>query len=181
VVITILVPLVGALSGRFSSYSMITIGSSFASLPVFLLALPRQWFQGLADGWLGHLIGHVWLGVEGRVDPLYVSVSLFVFFFSIGEAIWSPRLYEYTAAIAPKGKEGSYMAMSLLPYFVAKLFVGMLSGRLLQTYCPAEGPRHSETLWLIVGLMALTCPIGMFLFRNVIRGREEDRQAPAPA
>jgi hypothetical protein len=154
-----------------------------------------------------------------------------VFFFSIGEAIWSPRLYQYTAAIAPKGKEGSYMALSLLPYFVAKLVVGMLSGRMLHRFCPdddvlakqylvekldhpaasleglnkeevltvladkmdyayEEGsilaqdfglwqilhdayPRESQTLWLIVAIMAIGCPIGIVLLRKVIASRED--------
>lgn len=183
VIIVVLVPLVGALSGRFRAYSMIAVGSSLAALPVFFLAMPREWFQGLADGWLGHLIAHQWLGVEGPVNPLYVSITIFVVLFSIGEAVWSPRLYEYTAAIAPKGREGSYMALSLLPYFVAKLFVGMLSGRLLEAYCPAEGPRDSEFMWLLIALMSLTCPVGIIVFRKYIRsheaGRDDEEEAEA--
>ena len=222
---------VAAFSSKVSSYKMLTIGSTIAAVPVFFLAMPPSWFQFLADGPLGDFIGHWWLGVEGVVDPLYIAIALFVFFFSIGEAIWSPRLYQYTAAIAPKGKEGSYMALSLLPYFVAKFVVGMLSGRMLARYCPdddvlakrylieklgepagalegmdkeallhtlaakldyayEEGmllaqdfslwqilhdayPRNSQTLWLIVAIMALGCPIGIILLRNVIRSRED--------
>ncbi|MHC4716581.1 MAG: MFS transporter, partial [Planctomycetota bacterium] len=222
---------VAALSSKVSSYKMLAIGSMIAAVPVFFLAMPRAWFQPLADGFLGDFIGHTWLGVEGAVDPLFISVTLFVVFFSIGEAIWSPRLYQYTAAIAPKGKEGSYMALSLLPYFVAKLIVGMLSGRMLERWCPdddvlakrrlveeygqdpalLEGmdketalrplademgyayeqdailaqdygiweqlhgwyPRESQTLWLVVALMAICCPIGIILLRNVIRSRED--------
>jgi hypothetical protein len=139
VMIVILTPLVAAFTGRISSYSMIAVGSSFAALPVFFLAMPREWFQTMADGWLGDLIGHTWLGLSGPVDPIYISITLFVFFFSIGEAIWSPRLYQYTAAIAPKGQEGTYMALSLLPYFVAKLGVGLMSGRMLERWCPSDG------------------------------------------
>jgi hypothetical protein len=41
-----------------------------------------------------------------------------------------------TPSIAPEGQEGSYMALSVLPFFIAKFFVGMLSGFLLATYCP---------------------------------------------
>ncbi|MHC4588644.1 MAG: MFS transporter, partial [Planctomycetota bacterium] len=222
---------VAALSSKVSSYRMLTIGTIIAAVPVFFLAMPPAWFQPLADGFLGDFIGHRWLGVEGAVDPLFISVTLFVVFFSIGEAIWSPRLYQYTAAIAPKGKEGSYMALSLLPYFVAKLIVGMLSGRMLERWCPDDDvlarrrlveeygadpalyegmdketvlraladkmgypydentilaqdygiweqlhgwyPRESQTLWLVVALMAICCPIGIILLRNVIRSRED--------
>jgi dipeptide/tripeptide permease len=94
---------------------------------------------------------------------------------SIGEAFWSPRLYEYPAAIAPKGQEGSYMSLSLLPYFVAKFFVGSISGFLLQTYCPATGPRDSGTMWLIIGLMAMITPVGLLVFRRSIQVHEEGR------
>ena len=139
VMIVVLTPLVAAFSGKISSYSMIAAGTSFAALPVFFLAMPREWFASAAEGWLGEFIGHTWLGLSGPVDPIYISITLFVFFFSIGEAIWSPRLYQYTAAIAPKGQEGSYMALSLLPYFVAKLGVGIMSGRMLEKWCPSDG------------------------------------------
>ena len=122
------------------------------------------------------------------------------------------------------------MALSLLPYFVAKLIVGMLSGRMLERWCPDDDvlakrhlvetlgedpaqfegmdketilreladridypyeadtilaqdygiwqflhdayPRDSQTLWLVVALMAICCPIGIILLRNVIRSRE---------
>jgi len=175
VIIFTLVPIVGALSQKISAYAMIVVGSFISSIAVFFLAFPGSVYQGLAGGFLGDLIGHTWLGVEGAVNPLYVGITLCVVLFSIGEAIWSPRLYEYTAAIAPKGQEGSYMSLSLLPYFVAKFFVGVLSGRLLAAYCPAEGPRESETMWLLVGLMAFVSPAGIFLLRKYIRVHEEGR------
>ena len=94
---------------------------------------------------------------------------------SIGEAFYSPRLYEYTAAIAPKGQEASYMAMSSLPFFLAKLAVGPLSGVLLARFCPATGPRHSEALWLIIGLSTMIAPVGLFLFQRFIRVHEAGR------
>jgi MFS family permease len=174
--IIILVPLVGALTQRISAYRMVICGSLVSAASVFFMALPQEWLQPLADGWAGHLIAHKWLGVKGAVSPWYVSIFLFILLLSVGEALWSPRLYEYTAAIAPKGQEGSYMAMSLLPFFVAKLFVGMLSGRLLARFCPETGPRSSHTLWLIIALMALITPVGLFVLRRYIRVREAGRQ-----
>lgn len=87
----------------------------------------------------------------------------FVITLSIGEAIWSPRLYDYTTSIAPEGREGTYMALSSAPLFLAKLPVGFLSGLLLQRYCPEhleEGEvRHSKTMWMIIGLSTIVSPI----------------------
>eukprot|EP00971_Amphidinium_carterae_P158546 3143188-Amphidinium_carterae.1 len=44
----------------------------------------------------------------------------------MGEAIWSPKLYEYSVAIAPRGKEATYSAMSTTPAFLA---TGLIGGR----------------------------------------------------
>jgi hypothetical protein len=94
---------------------------------------------------------------------------------SVGEALWSPRLYEYAATIAPKGQEASYMALSSLPLFGAKLIVGITSGTMLAKYCPETGARHPETMWLIIGGMALVTPLGAILFRKYIQVHEAGR------
>ena len=175
ILIVILAPLVGVLTQRIAAYRMVIFGSFVAASSVFIMTLPPQWYRPLADGWLGHGIAHVWLGVSGPVNPYYVMIFLFVVFLSLGEAFYSPRLYEYTAAIAPKGQEASYMAMSSLSFFLAKLGVGPLSGVLLAHFCPATGPRHSETLWLIVGLSTMIAPVGLFVFQRYIRVHEAGR------
>jgi len=116
-------------------------------------------------------------GVPGHLSPYYVMIFLFIILLSVGEAFWSPRLYEYTAAIAPKGQEASYMAMSYLPFFVAKFFVGMFSGVLLAHYCPEEGARNSGFLWLFIALPAIITPLGLFVFRRYIQLKEAGRPA----
>ncbi|OGR86909.1 MAG: hypothetical protein A2021_09015, partial [Elusimicrobia bacterium GWF2_52_66] len=172
VIVVILAPVIGALTQRFTAYKAVVIGTTIAALSVFFMAVPPAMFQNLADGWLGNIIGHTWLGLAGPVNPLYVAIVLCVVIYSVGESFYSPRLYEYPAAIAPKGQEGSYMALSMLPYFFAKFIVGSISGFLLARYCPAEGPRNSQMIWLIVGSMALLSPIGLLLARRYIQVHE---------
>lgn len=173
--IVILVPLVGALTTRISSYTMVLVGTAISTVSVLFLVIDPAHFQPLADGFLGELIAHRWLEVAGPVNPWYVSIALFAALLSVGEAFWSPRLYEYTAAVAPKGRVGSYMALSLLPYFLAQFGVGMLSGRLLAAYVPADGARDPATLWLIVAAMAAVCPVGLLVFRRWLRVQEDGR------
>ena len=177
IVVILLVPFVGALTQKVSAYRMVLLGTSIAAGSVFLMAVPPAWFQPMADGLPGRLIAQSWLGgaQRGGVNPYYVMIFLYVCAYSVGEVFWTPRLYEYTAAIAPKGQEGSYMSLSYLPFFVAKLFAGTLSGLLLSRYCPAVGPRHSQTIWLIIGLMALITPVGLVVFRRQIQVREAGR------
>jgi len=173
--IILLVPVVGALGQRISAYRMVVVGGFIAATSLFLMAAPPASFRPLADGWLGDWVAHRWLGVAGVVNPYYVMIFLFVLWWSVGEAVYSPRLYEYAAAIAPKGQEASYMALSYLPFFLAKLSVGMFSGQLLTRYCPPTGPRHSQTLWLIIAISAMVAPLGMVVFRGSIRAREAGR------
>lgn len=174
--IIFLVPLVGALTQKISAYRMVTVGSAIAAASVYIMALPPAWFHGLADGALGHWLGHGYLRLEGAVHPYYVMIFLFVVLLSMGEAVYSPRLYEYAAAIAPKGQEASYMSMSYLPFFLAKLLVASTSGALLARFCPEEGPRQSETLWLIIALTTTVCPAGLIFLRRFIRVKEAGRE-----
>jgi hypothetical protein len=176
--IIFLVPLVGALSQRVTAYKMVTVGSAIAAASVFIMALPPAWFQSFADGPLGYWIGHGYLGLKGPVNPYYITIFLYIVVLSVGEAIYSPRLYEYAAAIAPKGQEASYLSLSYLPFFLAKLFVGMASGVLLAKYCPETGERHSGTLWLIIALTTTIAPVGLLVFRRFIQVHEAGRGGP---
>jgi MFS family permease len=174
--IIIIVPVVGALTQRFSAYRMVILGGILTAASIFILALPTQWFQPMANGFFGNWIGHWYLGLTGAVHPYYVMIALFVIMLSLGEAFYSPRVYEYAASIAPKGQEASYSSLSYMPFLLAKLMVGTFSGTLLAEYCPATGPRHPGTMWLYVGLAACIAPVGLIVLRKFIRVHEAGRQ-----
>jgi MFS family permease len=176
ILIVFLVPFVGAMTQRFSAYRMVIVGGVISALSVFVMALPATWFQTLADGFVGRWIGHGYLGLAGDVHPYYVMITLFVILMSFGEAFYSPRVYEYAAAIAPKGQEASYAALSYIPFLLAKLIVGTVSFRLLAKYCPEVGARHSGTMWLVIGIIATIAPVGLILLRRHIRVHEAGRE-----
>ena len=176
--IIVLTPIVGALSQRISSFTMLLVGTFISSATVFLLVLPPETFSFLVPTAFGDFL-RWFLKIDGDLSPLYVNLVLFSIAFSVGEAIWSPRLYEYTASVAPKGREATYMSLSLLPMFVAKLLVGPLAGVLLDAYCPAEGARQSTALWLVVGGMAVFSPVAMLALRRVITRSPAEDAVPA--
>jgi hypothetical protein len=97
----------------------------------------------------------------------------FVVLLSIGECIWSPRLYEYTAVVAPPGREASYMGLSQIPMFFAKPAVGWVSGWMLATWCPEVGERNPSLMWLVIGLTTLVGPIAIVAFRKIIERKDE--------
>jgi hypothetical protein len=59
---------------------------------------------------------------------------------------------------------------------LAKVLIGVISGALLQRYCPETGARHSGTLWLAVALTASIAPIGLIVLRRYIQVREAGRE-----
>jgi MFS family permease len=175
IIIIFLVPIVGALTQKFAAYRMVVIGGAICAAGVFIMALPTSWFQLAADSGIGQWLGHGYLGVRGSIHPYYIMAALYLIVFSVGEAFYSPRVYEYAAAIAPKGQEASYGSLAYLPFLVGKVLVGA-GGWLLAAFCPEHGPRHSGTMWLIFALAASVAPIGLVAFRRYIRIPEAGRQ-----
>lgn len=175
IMIIFLAPIVGALTQRFAAYRMVVVGGAICAAGVFIMALPTDWFQSTAEGGFGQWLGHSYLLLQGSIHPYYVMTALYLIVFSIGEAFYSPRVYEYAAAIAPRGQEASYGALAYIPFLVGKLLIGT-SGWILATFCPEQGPRRSDTMWLIFALAASAAPIGLILFRSYIRVPEAGRE-----
>ncbi|HKP03459.1 MAG TPA: MFS transporter [Chthoniobacterales bacterium] len=174
IIVIFLVPVIGALTQRFSAYLMVIVGGAICATGVFIMALPPPWFAVATDSGLGQWLGHSYLGLEGAIHPYYIMAALYLIVFSIGECFYSPRVYEYAAAIAPKGQEASYGALAYLPFLIGKLLVGT-SGWILAAFCPAEGPRRSDLMWLVFALAASVAPVGLLLFRRYIRVPEAGR------
>merc|ERR1719502_1317692 len=140
--VCMVVPMLAPISMRVPPLKMILLGAFVSSISPFFLA-----------------VGHT-----------YTSAIFFVTCLSLGEAVWSPRLFEYTVMVAEPGREGTYMALASAPTFVATLVSGAMSGWLLETFCPATGPRHSELMWFLVGCMSILSPVLLYAFYDVIDG-----------
>jgi MFS family permease len=179
VLIVFLVPLVGYLTKKISSYKMMMVGTFISAGAVFIAILPDRIFAPLMNTWVGELVFIRWLNVpvEQR-QPLFFILIVFIIIFTIGEAIWSPRLMQFTAEIAPKNREGSYIALAYLPYFLAKFIAAPMSGWLVDRYTPEDAlsyPEH-QTVWLWIGAMAALSPFGLVAFRKLFRRAEADQE-----
>lgn len=174
IIIIFLVPIVGALTQKYAAYRMVVIGGAICAAGVFIMALPTQWFQSATNSVIGQWLGHGYLGLQGNVHPYYIMSALYLAVFSIGEAFYSPRVYEYAAAIAPRGQEASYGSLAYLPFLVGKILVGT-GGWLLAAFVPEHGPHHPATMWLIFALAASVAPIGLISLRRYIRVPEAGR------
>ncbi len=149
---------------RFKLFNVMFVGITISASSMLVLVV--------YPGWFCHAFGMT-LG-EGYT----VIAILQIVVFSVGEAIWSPRLYEYTAAIAPEGREASYMGLSYLPVFFARFAEGPIAGHLLTEYCPPDvtGRLSTVSYWqspqfmsVILAVMAVATPILILVFRGVIQ------------
>ena len=176
ILIIILAPIVGALTQRIASYRMVIIGSIICAAGVFIMALPADWFVPATTSALGSALGHGYLQLTGAIHPYYIMSALYLTIFSIGEAFYSPRVYEYAASIAPPGQEASYGSLAYLPFLVGKLLIGT-SGWLLAAFCPAQGQCRPQMMWLIFATAASVAPVGLIAFRRLIQVPEAGRPA----
>ena len=177
VMIIFLVPLISILTVKVRSYTMLLWGTGVSAASVFLCFIPESISASLADSWFGVWVFDYWLEAPiGNQDPFLMSLVVFIMVFTVGEAIWSPRLMQFSAEIAPRGKEGAYIALAMLPYFLGKAGAGVLSEQMTTRYFNADQvlfPSH-DVAWLWIGGMAAISPIGLVIFRGVFARREKE-------
>jgi hypothetical protein len=169
-------------ANRFPVFRMLIYGAMVSSIALFPMAVPWTWY-GLGIG-----------------EAHYLMALLCMVLLTVGEVVWSPKLYEYTAAIAPRGQEGTYLGLSLVPWFVAKTFVGAFSGHLLERFSPetvtVDGVavplqqamlahelgywERPEAMWLLLGAYALAgCIVAALLEKWLTQGVRENRPGAA--
>ena len=146
-------------ANRYNIFKMLVYGAMVSAVSMFVLVVPYNFVGG---------------DIASATTTL-VILSLVVL--SVGEVVWSPKLSEYTAAIAPAGQEGTYLGLSMLPWFLAKTLVSLFSGHMLTKWVPegiAEKIVADEVgfwdspgaLWLILGILALAGPIICVLIKG---------------
>jgi len=133
---------------RYSVYKMLVYGAIISAISLWILSIPS--------------IG----------NTTYIISIIALTVLTIGEVIWSPRLNEYTAAIAPEGQEGTYLGLSMVPYFLAKTVVGLASGHMLSRWVPVDiGDKlragtvafwdSPSGLWIILGTFVLSSVLAL--------------------
>lgn len=159
--IILLVPPVQAMLTKFNHYDVIHFGSYISGISAFAMVF---WQTNWAS-------------------------AVFVVLLSLGESIWSPRWYDYSMSIAPRGREAIFSAAAAAPLFFAKLPTGYLSGWLLQKWCPNNRactdsplpldqwrPCQGRYVWLVIGLLTLSTPICLLLGSRWLRSTGERQE-----
>ncbi|WP_424244428.1 dipeptide/tripeptide permease [Elusimicrobium posterum] len=143
-IIVIFVPLIAMFTRRLNVIKVIIAGTTISALTTFLL-----------------------IGSE----PALSLLIAYVIIFSMGEAVWSSRFYEYVGELAPAGQVGAYMGLAGIPWFLAKFTTGLYSGSMLAHFVPKEGAVNPGTMWLIYAIIACITPVGLILTRKWIENK----------
>jgi MFS family permease len=163
------------IANRFNVFKMLVYGAIISSLSLLPMAVP-------------------WTAYNTTIASAHYQMAIAcMILLTVGEVVWSPKLYEYTAAIAPKGQEGAYLGMSLIPWFLAKTVVSALSGHMLERWSPEEVTidgqavqlqqamidhqlgywDRPEAMWLYLSIFALAgCIVAYFLRHWLTEGTD---------
>lgn len=133
------VPLFAYIANRykFNPYKSAIVGTTISALSLLLVGLPVSW--------------------------LLCSVGVIVTF-TVGEAIWSPANMEVGTLLCPKGQEGKYLTISLIP----RTLIGFVMSYAIayEFTHNVYGNQHFALPFAHMALFALLTPIGLILFKN---------------
>jgi dipeptide/tripeptide permease len=108
--------------------------------------------------------------IMGAVPTVAGAVAAMMLF-AVGEAIQSPRFYEYVSNLAPAEQVGTYMGFAFLPIAIGTFIAGWSSGYLVKHYVEGGNP-NAPHMWFVVGSYGVVSTILMVLYdRFVVRRR----------
>lgn len=107
------------------------------SMFIGMLLMPFSAFAMASSKWLFNLTGDS-VNIFGlfSMHPLTVMMVIGIAIQGLAECFISPRFLEYFSLQAPKGEEGVYLGFSHLHSFFSALVGFIMSGFLLDKYCP---------------------------------------------
>lgn len=125
------------------------------------------------------------------MHPLTVMMIVGIGIQGLAECFISPRFLEYFALQAPEGEEGTYMGFSHLHSFFSALIGFIMSGFLLDAYCPdpnslpagltevqrAAYYADAHYLWYYFVAIAAVAAIALFIFRYVTNRMDAQSQS----
>lgn len=133
------------------------------------------------------------------LHPIIVTIIIGIGLQGLAECFLSPKFLEYASKQAPEGEVGLYLGYQHLTTFFAWLFGFVISGYLLDAFCPdpekiraidpaqyeqwqsavqGQGPMpeayaHAHYIWFVFTAIGFTAFFGLLLFKRVTRKIDE--------
>jgi dipeptide/tripeptide permease len=118
---------------------------------------------------LGFALATLCWFLMGAMPTVAGTVSAMMLF-AVGEAIQSPRFYEYVSNLAPAEQVGTYMGFAFLPIAIGTFIAGWSSGYLVQHYVEGGNPAAPQ-MWFVVGSYGVVSTVLMILYDRFLAPR----------
>lgn len=162
------------------------------SMLVGMLLMPFSALAMSGSQWLGGITGSS-VSILGffTLHPLTVMMIIGIAIQGLAECFISPRFLEYFSLQAPKGEEGVYLGFSHLHSFLSALAGFIMSGFLLDAYCPDPNTlpaglsatekaiyyQDAHVIWYYFVAIGLVAAIALFAFKIVTERIDAKRAA----
>ena len=114
------------------------------------------------------------------MHPVAFMMVVGIAFQGLAETFISPRYLEYFSLQSPKGEEGLYLGFSHLHSFLSSILGFIMSGILLDKFCPdprlfethelwAEAAGHAHYIWFYFVGISLISAIALVIYGRVVR------------
>lgn len=156
--------------------------SALFSMTVGMLIMPvSALFMASGNMMSGEIMG---------MHPVAFMMVVGIAFQGFAETFISPRFLEYFSLQAPKGEEGLYLGFSHLHSFLSSILGFVMSGVLLDRYCPdprlfenhdkwAEAASNAHYIWFYFVGIAMISAIALIVYGQVVRRIDRNKQISA--
>jgi len=131
--------------------------------------------------------GNLMTGDILGMHPVAFMMVIGIAFQGFAETFISPRFLEYFSFQAPKGEEGLYLGFSHLHSFLSSIFGFIMSGVLLDKYCPdprlfdskeewAEAASNAHYIWYYFVGIALISAAALIIYGQVVKRMDSKQQ-----
>jgi hypothetical protein len=138
----------------------------FLTIPVTALVKRMKPINAMILGFTFATLSWIIIGVLGTVTATFIGIA----FFALGEAIQSPRFYEYVSKLAPKGQVGTFMGFAFLPVAIGSFAAGPISDWLRTTYLHT----NPSLMWFILSGIGIAATVLMILYNMFLAPKQAD-------
>jgi dipeptide/tripeptide permease len=134
--------------------------------------------------------GNMMSGEILGMHPVAFMMVIGIAFQGFAETFISPRFLEYFSLQAPKGEEGLYLGFSHLHSFISSILGFVMSGFLLDKYCPdprlfdtheqwAEAASNAHYIWFYFVGIAMISAVALIVYGAVVKRLDKRKRISA--
>jgi dipeptide/tripeptide permease len=154
----------------FLQFSRFEVIETVGAMTIILVTIPAtalaRRLKPLSAMVLGFVLATASWFVMGSVPTIAGAVAALMIF-ALGEAIQSPRFYEYVANLAPPDQVGTYMGFAFLPIAIGTFIAGLSSGYLVKHFVEGGNP-NAPQMWYVVGAYGVVSTILMIVYDRFV-------------